>query len=75
MKKTQRICIITHILTENPNKDYYYILRETGNTEPILVEYGFIDNGKDANKLRNNLKDPSGFCVMNRLKWDKDEGQ
>lgn len=22
MKKTQRICIITHILTENPNKDY-----------------------------------------------------
>ena len=44
-------------LPENPNKDYYYILRETGNTEPILVEYGFIDNGKDANKLRNNLKD------------------
>lgn len=43
-------------LPENPNKDYYYILRETGNTEPILVEYGFIDNVKDANKLRNNLK-------------------
>ena len=44
-------------LPENPNKDYYYILRETGATEPILVEYGFIDNGKDAEKLRNNLKD------------------
>ena len=44
-------------LPENPNKDYYYILRETGNTEPILVEYGFIDNGRDANKLRNNLND------------------
>jgi len=44
-------------LPENPNKDYYYILRETGNTEPILVEYGFIDNANDAKKLRNNLED------------------
>ena len=44
-------------LPENPNKDYYYILRETSNTEPILVEYGFIDNKKDADKLRNNLND------------------
>ena len=42
-------------LPENPNQDYYYILRETGNTEPILVEYGFIDNVNDANKLKNNL--------------------
>jgi len=44
-------------LPENPNKDYYYILRETGNTEPILVEYGFIDNDADALKLKNNLND------------------
>lgn len=44
-------------LPENPNKDYYYILRETGNAEPILVEYGFIDNPKDATKLKNNLND------------------
>lgn len=42
-------------LPENPNKDYYYILRESGNTEPILIEYGFIDNKKDANKLKNNI--------------------
>lgn len=44
-------------LPENPNKDYYYILRETGNVEPILVEYGFIDNAKDATKLKNNLEE------------------
>ena len=44
-------------LPENPNKDYYYILRETGNVEPLLIEYGFIDNVNDANKLRNNLDD------------------
>ena len=23
-------------------KDYYYILRDTGKTEPLIVEYGFI---------------------------------
>ncbi len=44
-------------LPENPNKDYYYIIRETGNAESVLVEYGFIDNTKDAYKLRNNLDD------------------
>ena len=44
-------------LPENPNKDYYYILRETGNLEPILIEYGFIDNVNDAKKLKSNLND------------------
>ena len=45
-------------LPENPNLDYYYILRESGvNTEPILVEYGFIDNENDRNKLINKLND------------------
>ena len=42
-------------LPENPNKDYYYILRETGKLEPILIEYGFIDNENDSTKLKNNL--------------------
>ena len=42
-------------LPENPNKDYYYIIREIGNAESVLVEYGFIDNTKDAYKLQNNL--------------------
>ncbi len=42
-------------LPEDPSKDYYYIIRETGNTEPLLIEYGFIDNASDAQKLRTNL--------------------
>lgn len=42
-------------LPEDPNQDYYYIIRETKPLESILVEYGFIDNTNDANKLRNNL--------------------
>ena len=44
-------------LPENPNLDYYYILRETGNTTPLLVEYGFIDNKADSVKLNKNIED------------------
>lgn len=44
-------------LPENPNKDYYFIIRDTGNIESLLVEYGFIDNIRDASKLENNLTD------------------
>lgn len=43
-------------LPSNPSKDYYFIHRNTGNTEPIIVEYGFIDNKNDANKIKNNYK-------------------
>ena len=44
-------------LPENPSKDYYYIMRETPNTEAVLIEYGFIDNPRDLYKLQNNLYD------------------
>lgn len=39
----------------NASKDYYFIHRLTGNLEPLLIEYGFIDNSKDLSKLQNNL--------------------
>lgn len=48
--------VYQRVLPENPSKDYYYILRETGNTEPLLIEYGFIDNQNDIRKLNNNLE-------------------
>ena len=44
-------------LPSNPAKDYYYVLRETPNTEAVIVEYGFLDNAKDAAKLKANYKD------------------
>ena len=44
-------------LPENPNKDYYYIIRESNVKEPLLIEYGFIDNINDSNRLNNNLED------------------
>ena len=44
-------------LPSNPSKDYYFIHRNTGNTEPIIVEYGFIDSTKDTNFIDNNYQD------------------
>ena len=41
-------------LPSNPSKDYYFIHRDTPNTEAIIVEYGFLDNVSDANKLKDN---------------------
>ena len=44
-------------LPSNPSKDYYYIHRETPNTEPLIIEYGFIDNSKDLKKINDNYKE------------------
>ncbi len=44
-------------LPEDPMKDYYFIHRLTGQTQPLLVEYGFIDNANDSKKLQNDLLD------------------
>lgn len=42
-------------LPEDPSKDYYYIQRLTPDTTALLLEYGYIDNPKDAAKLQTNL--------------------
>ena len=45
-------------LTSDPSKDYYYILRNTPNTESLIIEYGFLDSkGDDINQLKNNYED------------------
>lgn len=44
-------------LPSNPTKDYYYMLRDTGVTEPVIVEYGFLDSpNDDINQLKNNYE-------------------
>lgn len=44
-------------LPENPIEDYYFIHRDTGNTQPIIVQYGYIDNSSDAARLQEHLLD------------------
>ena len=44
-------------LPSDTSKDYYFIHRNTGSkTQPVIVEYGFIDNPTDLAKLQNNYK-------------------
>ena len=41
-------------LPSDNNKDYYFIHRNTGLTEPIIIEYGFVDNINDSKKIKDN---------------------
>lgn len=43
-------------LPSDTSKDYYYIIRDTPNNETIIIEYGFLDNADDAEKLKNNYE-------------------
>ena len=44
-------------LPSNSKKDYYFIHRDTPNTEAIIVEYGFVDSPKDdVNQIKNDYK-------------------
>ena len=45
-------------LPSDSSKDYYYILRNTPNTEALLIEYGFLDSsGDDVEQLKNNWQE------------------
>ncbi len=44
-------------LPSNPIKDYYFMHRDTPNTEAVIVEYGFLDSPEDdVQQLKNNYK-------------------
>ena len=57
-------------LPSNPKQDYYFIHRETGNTEPIIIEYGFIDSkGDDPEQLKNNYETYAEAVVRGITKY------
>lgn len=42
-------------LPNDSSKDYYFMQRNTGNTESVIIEYGFLDGkGDDVEGLKNN---------------------
>ncbi|MCK9905865.1 N-acetylmuramoyl-L-alanine amidase, partial [Frankia sp. Cpl3] len=66
--------IFTRTYPNQPNKDYYYMHRETGKVETVIVEYGFADNAQDAEKLDTDWRDLAeavvrGFCVYAKLPY------
>lgn len=56
-------------LPSNTSKDYYFMQRNTGITEPITVEYGFLDTEADAEKLKNNYIDYAEAVVRAVLQY------
>ncbi|QQE73810.1 N-acetylmuramoyl-L-alanine amidase [Brevibacillus composti] len=48
--------IFTRTLPDNPRKDYYFMHRETGSVETVIIEYGFADNALDAEKLHRDWR-------------------
>jgi len=45
-------------LPSDPSQDYYFMHRLTGQTQPVLIEYGFLDSpSDDVFQLQNNLLD------------------
>lgn len=44
-------------LPSDTSKDYYFIHRDTGTTQPVIIEYGFLDStGDDVNQLKNDYE-------------------
>ena len=57
-------------MPSDSSKDYYFIHRDTGVTEPIIVEYGFLDSsGDDPNLLKNKYKDLANAVVRGVSKY------
>lgn len=46
--------VFTRTLPNNPRLDYYYMHRDTGAVETVILEYAFIDNGEDVARLQAN---------------------
>jgi len=57
-------------LPTDTSKDYYFIHRDTGKTEPIIIEYGFLDSTKDdVEQLKNNYQNFADAVVSGVLEY------
>ena len=58
-------------LPSDYSKDYYFIHRNTGKTEPVIVEYGFIDNPNNVKFLNDNYKELGEAVIKSILDYAK----
>ena len=57
-------------LPSDTSKDYYFMQRNTGNTEALTVEYGFLDSkGDDVNQLKQNWQNYAEAVVRAILEY------
>lgn len=44
-------------LPGDSSKDYYFLMRDTANLEPVIIEYGFLDSKlDDVSQIKNNYQ-------------------
>jgi N-acetylmuramoyl-L-alanine amidase len=56
-------------LPTNMTKDYYFIHRNTKNIEPLIIEYGFIDNKDNLDFLNNNYQELAEAVIKGILNY------
>ena len=57
-------------LPSDTSKDYYFMQRNTGDTESVTVEYGFLDStGDDVNQLKNNWQNYAEAVVRALIEY------
>ena len=62
--------IYQRTLPSDPTKDYYFMHRNTGTTESVIVEYGFIDDTPANNQfLNNNYKELAEAVIKSILEY------
>ena len=61
-------------LPSDTSKDYYFIHRDTGVTEPVIVEYGFLDSSlDDVNQLKQNYEKYAEAVVKAIVEYTRGE--
>ncbi|WIF94319.1 N-acetylmuramoyl-L-alanine amidase family protein [Caminicella sporogenes] len=55
--------------TKYKGKDYYFMHRETGKVQTVIVEYGFADNEEDTKKILNNWQNYAEAVVRAVCKY------
>lgn len=57
-------------LPSDTSKDYYFIHRDTGKTQPLIIEYGFLDSKQDdVNQLKNEYKNMAEAVVKSLVEY------
>jgi N-acetylmuramoyl-L-alanine amidase len=56
--------VFTRTLSSSPSKDYYFMHRDTGAVETVIVEYGFADSENDVKRLLSNWQSYAEAVVM-----------
>lgn len=66
--------VYTRTYPGNAKQDYYFMHRDTGSVETVIIEYGFADNAQDAQMLNTRWQELAeavvhGFCTYNKLPY------